>query len=100
MRACLLPTGLVTPSAPDYHASAAQDAGTIVLNASIAGSKGLGAFSVHAASKAAVRNLARGWTTDLKDRNAGETTAPMLLISQSGGFGERQEQIEWYVPMD
>ena len=33
MRACLLPTGLVTPSAPDYHASAAQDAGTIVLNA-------------------------------------------------------------------
>ena len=33
MRACLLPTGLVTPSAPDYHASVAQDAGTIVLNA-------------------------------------------------------------------
>jgi NAD(P)-dependent dehydrogenase (short-subunit alcohol dehydrogenase family) len=45
-----------------------QDAGTIVLNASITGSKGMGAFSVYAASKAAVRNLARGWATDLKDR--------------------------------
>jgi NAD(P)-dependent dehydrogenase (short-subunit alcohol dehydrogenase family) len=45
-----------------------QDAGTIVLNASTTASQGTGAFSVYAASKAAVRNLARGWATDLKDR--------------------------------
>ena len=45
-----------------------RDAGTIVLNASTAASQGMGAFSVYAASKAAVRNLARGWATDLKDR--------------------------------
>lgn len=45
-----------------------RDGGTIVLNASTAASQGMGAFSVYAASKAAVRNLARGWATDLKDR--------------------------------
>jgi len=45
-----------------------RDAGTIVLNASTAASQGMGAFSVYAASKAAVRNLARGWASDLKDR--------------------------------
>src|SRR5258708_21853567 len=44
------------------------EGGTIVLTASTAASKGLAAFSVYAASKAAVRNLARGWATDLKDR--------------------------------
>ena len=45
-----------------------QEAGTSVLNASTSASKGMGAFSVYGASKAAVRNLARGWATDLKDR--------------------------------
>ena len=44
------------------------DGGSIILNASIAGSKGLEAFSVYSASKAAVRSFARGWTIDLKQR--------------------------------
>ena len=44
------------------------NAGTIVLNASIAASIGMPAFSVYSATKAAVRNLARGWAIDLKDR--------------------------------
>jgi NAD(P)-dependent dehydrogenase (short-subunit alcohol dehydrogenase family) len=42
--------------------------GSIILNASIAGSKGLEAFSVYSATKAAVRSFARSWTTDLKNR--------------------------------
>jgi len=42
--------------------------GTIVLNGSIAGSKGLPGQSLYNASKAAVRSFARSWTTDLKDR--------------------------------
>lgn len=42
--------------------------GSIILNASIAGVKGLPAFSVYSATKAAVRSFARGWTTELKDR--------------------------------
>jgi NAD(P)-dependent dehydrogenase (short-subunit alcohol dehydrogenase family) len=45
-----------------------QDGGSIILNASIAGSKGLAAFSVYSATKAAVRSFARSWTVDLKDR--------------------------------
>lgn len=44
------------------------DGGSIILNASIVGSKGLPTNSVYAASKAAVRSFARTWTTDLKDR--------------------------------
>jgi NAD(P)-dependent dehydrogenase (short-subunit alcohol dehydrogenase family) len=45
-----------------------QDGGSIILNASIAGSKGIEAFSVYCATKAAVRSFARTWTVDLKDR--------------------------------
>lgn len=44
------------------------DGGAIVLNASIVSVQGNPAFSVYSASKAAVRNFARGWTSDLKDR--------------------------------
>ncbi len=43
--------------------------GSIILNASVATIKGIGAFSVYAASKAAVRSFARSWTVDLKGRN-------------------------------
>jgi NAD(P)-dependent dehydrogenase (short-subunit alcohol dehydrogenase family) len=44
------------------------DGASIILNASIAGVKGIPAFSVYSASKAAVRSFARTWTTDLKPR--------------------------------
>jgi len=44
------------------------DGASIILNASIAGVKGIPAFSVYSASKAAVRSFARSWTTDLKHR--------------------------------
>ena len=44
------------------------DGASIILNASIVGSKGLPANSVYSATKAAVRSFARTWTTDLKAR--------------------------------
>jgi NAD(P)-dependent dehydrogenase (short-subunit alcohol dehydrogenase family) len=44
------------------------DGASIILNASMVGSKGLPAYSVYSATKAAVRSFARTWTTDLKDR--------------------------------
>lgn len=44
------------------------DGASIILNASIVGSKGLPANSVYSATKAAVRSFARTWTTDLKTR--------------------------------
>ncbi|MGP9809483.1 SDR family NAD(P)-dependent oxidoreductase [Halomonas sp. AOP12-C2-37] len=40
----------------------------VVLNGSIAGSKGLPGQSLYNASKAAVRSFARSWTNDLKER--------------------------------
>src|SRR6478672_7500115 len=40
----------------------------IVLNSSIAAIKGTPAFSVYAATKAAIRSFARGWSVDLRDR--------------------------------
>ena len=42
--------------------------GSIILNGSIAGSKGFPAFGVYSASKAAVRSFARTWLVELKDR--------------------------------
>src|SRR5580698_173571 len=44
------------------------DGGTIILNGSIAGVKGLGPASAYNATKAAVRSFARTWTNELKDR--------------------------------
>ena len=44
------------------------DGASIILNASIAASKGFLSNSVYSATKAAVRSFARTWTTDLKDR--------------------------------
>jgi NAD(P)-dependent dehydrogenase (short-subunit alcohol dehydrogenase family) len=45
-----------------------RDGGSIILNASIASIKGVAAFSVYSATKAAVRSFARSWTNDLKER--------------------------------
>jgi NAD(P)-dependent dehydrogenase (short-subunit alcohol dehydrogenase family) len=45
-----------------------RDGSSIVLNASIAGFKGMESFSVYSATKAAVRSFARTWATDLKQR--------------------------------
>lgn len=45
-----------------------RDGGSIILNASVAGSSGFEAFSIYSATKAAVRSFARGWANDLKAR--------------------------------
>lgn len=42
---------------------------SVVLTGSTTGSMGTPAFSVYSASKAAVRNFARNWILDLKDRH-------------------------------
>lgn len=44
------------------------DGASVILNASIVSIKGMEAFSVYSATKAAVRSFARSWTTDLKSR--------------------------------
>ena len=45
-----------------------QDGGSIILNASIAASKGIEASSIYNATKAAIRSFARTWSVDLKLR--------------------------------
>ncbi|MEG5262892.1 SDR family oxidoreductase [Pseudomonas sp. JDS28PS106] len=59
---------------------------SIILTGSTAASSGTAAFSVYAASKAAVRSFARNWILDLKDRNVrvntispGATRTPGLV---------------------
>ncbi|HTH62580.1 MAG TPA: SDR family oxidoreductase [Paraburkholderia sp.] len=59
--------------------------GVVVLNGSVAGSKGFPGQSLYNASKAAVRSFARSWTSDLKERGirvnvispSGTETRPM-----------------------
>jgi NAD(P)-dependent dehydrogenase (short-subunit alcohol dehydrogenase family) len=67
---------------------------SVILNGSTTSIKGVAAFSIYAASKAAVRSFARSWTTDLKDKrirvnaiSPGATETPGLL-----GLAETDEQ--------
>ncbi|MBN9420671.1 MAG: glucose 1-dehydrogenase [Candidatus Eremiobacteraeota bacterium] len=46
-----------------------QDGGSIILTSSNANVLGVPTFTAYAASKAAVRSFARGWTLELKERN-------------------------------
>ena len=79
-----------------------RDGGSIILNASIVGSKGLASNSVYSATKAAVRSFARTWTTDLKDRrirvnavSPGPIDTPGLreLLASSEVGKQRKEMI-------
>ena len=45
-----------------------KDGGSIILTSSVSNVMGLPGFTAYAASKAAVRNFARGWALELKDR--------------------------------
>lgn len=45
-----------------------RDGASVILTGSVAGSRGIEAFSVYNASKAAIRSFARSWTSDLKAR--------------------------------
>ncbi|MCB2102493.1 MAG: glucose 1-dehydrogenase [Rhodobacterales bacterium] len=46
-----------------------RDGASIILTSSTTGTAGTASFSVYSASKAAVRNFARSWILDLKDRH-------------------------------
>ena len=61
-----------------------RDGASIVLNASITADMGLPGFAVYAATKAAVRSLARSWTTDLKDRNIRVNTISPGVVPTEG----------------
>jgi NAD(P)-dependent dehydrogenase (short-subunit alcohol dehydrogenase family) len=75
-----------------------RDGSSIILNASIAATKGIEGFSVYSATKAAVRSFARTWTTDLKARkirvnsiSPGPIDTPIF-----GKTGMSQEQVDGF----
>jgi NAD(P)-dependent dehydrogenase (short-subunit alcohol dehydrogenase family) len=72
---------------------------TIVLNASVVASKGYGALSIYSASKAAVRNFARTWATDLKDKKIRvNAVSPGVTITPGfGQMGLTEEQTKGFI---
>ena len=73
------------------------DGGAVILNASIVSIKGMPAFSVYSATKAAVRSFARSWATDLKDRkirvnavSPGPISTPAIDVIAGGAEAAKQ----------
>jgi NAD(P)-dependent dehydrogenase (short-subunit alcohol dehydrogenase family) len=71
----------------------------IVINASMVSIKGFPAFSVYAATKAALRSFARTWSVDLKDRKLRvNVVSPGTIITPGykNELGLSDEQIEQF----
>ena len=84
------------------------DGASVILNASVVGSKGGSSNSVYSATKAALRSFARTWTTDLKSRHIrvnavspGPIDTPGLnnLVASSPAAAERLKGISATVPL-
>jgi NAD(P)-dependent dehydrogenase (short-subunit alcohol dehydrogenase family) len=84
------------------------DSAAIILASSVVGSKGLGANSVYAATKAVARSFARTWTTDLKERrirvnalSPGSIDTPGLngLLASSPAGEQRRKIIGAVTPL-
>ena len=84
------------------------DGASIILNASIVGSKGLPSNSVYSATKAAIRSFARTWTTDLKERrirvnavSPGTIDTPGLneLFASADVGKERVKTVQTSIPL-
>jgi NAD(P)-dependent dehydrogenase (short-subunit alcohol dehydrogenase family) len=75
-----------------------QDGGSIILNASIAASKGIKATSVYNATKAAVRSFARTWSVELKHRKIRVNAISPGMIDTPGlnGLAQNKEQLEQF----
>ena len=77
-----------------------SDGASVILNASITADMGLPGFGVYAATKAAVRSLARSWTTDLKGRDIRVNTISPGVVPTEGYSEEQgmsQADIDAYV---
>jgi NAD(P)-dependent dehydrogenase (short-subunit alcohol dehydrogenase family) len=77
-----------------------RDGASVILNASITADMGLKGFGVYASTKAAVRSLARSWTTDLRDRKIRVNTISPGVVPTEGYSKEQgmtEDQIKDYV---
>jgi NAD(P)-dependent dehydrogenase (short-subunit alcohol dehydrogenase family) len=82
----------VQKALPLFH----DNGGSIILNASIAASKGIETSTVYSATKAAIRSFARTWTVELKHRkirvnaiSPGPIDTPIF-----NGMAQSEEQIQ------
>lgn len=76
-----------------------KEGSSIILAGSSAAAQGMPAFSVYAATKAAIRSFARGWSTDLKDRKIRvNTIVPGLIptVAYETELGLTKEQVEGF----
>jgi NAD(P)-dependent dehydrogenase (short-subunit alcohol dehydrogenase family) len=76
-----------------------RDGASVIMNGSIAGSKGFEGFSVYNASKAAVRSFARGWTSDLKNRKIRVNVLSPGPIDTAAFDGVAQEVKDGFVSL-
>jgi NAD(P)-dependent dehydrogenase (short-subunit alcohol dehydrogenase family) len=79
-----------------------RDGASVILTASTTSIKGTGAFSVYSATKAAVRNFARSWILDLKDRRIRVNAVSPGLTETAGlndlsGGGDDAQGIKDYL---
>ena len=79
-----------------------RDGGSVILTSSTTSIKGTGAFSVYSATKAAVRNFARSWILDLKDRRIRVNVVSPGLTETAGlndlfGGGEQADAAKDYL---
>jgi NAD(P)-dependent dehydrogenase (short-subunit alcohol dehydrogenase family) len=75
------------------------DGASIVLNGSMVSRLGLPAFSVYAATKAAIRSFARSWSVDLRDRKIRvNVVAPGTVVTPAyrNSLHMTDEQIEGF----
>lgn len=84
-----------------------RDGASVILTSSTSTTRALPAFSVYAATKAAIRNFARHWILDLKDRrirvnalSPGPTKTPGLqgLTSNEDQWRQFEQQLTLQVP--
>jgi len=64
-----------------------RDGASVILTGSTTGSMGTAAFSVYSATKAAVRNFARSWALDLKERKIRVNTLSPGPVNTPGLLG-------------
>ncbi|RVT89437.1 SDR family NAD(P)-dependent oxidoreductase [Sphingomonas crocodyli] len=85
-----------------------QDGGSVILTSSTSTTRALPAFGVYGATKAAIRNFARHWILDLKDRrirvnaiSPGPTRTPGLqgLTSNEAEWQALESQLAAQVPL-
>ena len=83
----------VQKALPLFH-----DGGSIILNSSIAASKGIEASSVYNATKAAIRSFARTWTVELRHRKIRVNAISPGMIDTPGlnGLAQSHEQLEQF----